>query len=197
MTPRFRDSALVLIVSGLIVVCLYLASAILVRLDGPSLALSPETERLREELVKLSSDLDASTLEGRACRTGLAGLLYELRKDSVRTRVILAERVERQVLERTLFAATLGFGIAALILGVALTASAARRQAAGGDADGTAGGARTGWTGIAALAASVVAFGVLALLPDPPRTAPVAAAPLALDMAAFVDQCEDFRQKED
>lgn len=194
MTPRFRDSALVLFVAGLIVAGLYLAAVSQSRIDRESLTLSPETERLREELVKLSSDLDATSLEGRACRASLAGLLYELRKDSMGARVALAERVQRQVLDRTVFGAALGFGVATLILGIALLAAAAR----GSDGDaGSAGRPQAVWSGAAALAASAVAFAVLAALPGPAGPTPAGAPTLTLDMAAFVDRCEDYRRKEE
>ena len=188
---RFRDSAVVLIIAGLIVGLLYQVAVMQSRLEGDALALSPETERLREELVKLSTDLDASSLEGRACRTWLAGLLYELRKDSVRARTSLAERAQGQVLDMTLFGTTLGFGVATLILGIALLAAAARRR----DED-----QRSAWSvapGIAALAASVLAFGVLAALPGGKPPEPAAVAPLTLDMTNFIDQCEDYRRKEE
>ena len=183
--PRY--SFAVLMIAGFAALCLYLFSATQGRVDAEALAVSPESERLREELVKLSGDLDASSLEGRACRADIAGFLYALRTDSVARRLAFQAEAAWQTHSRALVLAALVLGVAGLILGTVHLARPAE--------DGGAKGAGAA----AALGAAVLALGVLAVaLSLDRRGQSFAPAPaLNLDLAAFVERCEDYRRSEE
>ena len=190
MNLRYRDSILVLVMAALVVGLFYVVSWNQSRVDDQAVALSPESERLREELVKLSGDLDASSLEGRACRASLAGFLYELRKDSVsRTAALGAERTW-QIHARVTFMAALVLAVAGLILAIAIFLAAGRENA---DSQRP-----TYRSGVAALGASVLALAVLALIlgVDGRGKTTTGGAALSLDLAAFVERCEDYRRSE-
>ncbi len=191
MTPKYRDSAFILIVAAVLAGLLYVVSWNQARVDEQAVALSPESERLREELVKLSGDLNASSLEGRACRATLAGFLYELRKDSVTRRAALGAETAWQVHARAAFLASLIIAIAGLLFAIALLLAASRDNGEGQDPKVR--------SGTVALLASIFALGVMAaILTVDKRGQPDSTGPsLTLDLAGFVERCEDYRRTEE
>ena len=190
MTAPFRTVVLVLALAFATAAAVYVFSWSQTKIGPEAAELQPEQQRLRDELIKLSSDLNAQSLEGRACRATIARHLFELRKNGAQARLNLISRARTVVQRDALVAALIVAGLACILIGLAEFVRA--RHAEAKDT-----GSR--WTASNSLGAGILALLGLALhlglRADPPST-PVGY-PITLDMAAFVERCEDYKRPEE
>ena len=190
MKTEFRSYSIILVLAALIVGAVHFVAPGPV-IDREAAALDTESARLRDELIRLSSDLEQNTTGGQVCDASVAWMMYELKKDTVanaqrnlETRTGLRQR-------ETLFLSVLFLVIAALLFALNQLAGAGRTDENGGTSETRAARVRAG---MSALAAAVGGAAVLAFaLPSIPETGEKRQS-LDLGLYALLERCEDYRK---
>lgn len=190
MKTEFRSYSIILVLAALIVGAIHFAAPA-PGIDRQAAALDSESGRLREELIRLSNDLERTSIGGQVCDASVAWMMYELKKDTVANAQRNLEVRTGARHRETLFLTVLFLVVAALLFALNQLAGAGR-----GDEEDGAGEVRAARlrAGIAALAAAVGGAAVLAFaLPPAPQTVEKRQG-LELGLYALLDRCEDYRK---
>lgn len=194
---KYAEYVFVGLISLVILASIYFYSWTLSRFDRDSAMLSLETLRLQDDLTQLSRAIDASSLEGKSCRTAIAIWLYELKKDTVRNSHRNITLFSNLAHTNALFLTILFMVILGLVFSIFQMATASRDSIAIHsqiEIEAANIKVRTGYVSIAVSVIALIALSFyLSEAHEVKELTGATESVLDIDLTAFIEGCRDFR----